>query len=190
MRYDRLVVGYHGCDDATAERVLAGEPFKPSKNDFDWLGEGVYFWENGAHRALGFAEDQVRRRKVERPTVVGALIQLGLCFDLLDTRFTTDIADAYPLLRAAWDSEGKQVPENGGTSPDKMLRRLDCAVLNSYLELVKAQASISYQTVRGAFQEGGPVFPESGIFRKTHIQIAVRDPSCIIGVFRPMAVPS
>lgn len=47
MKYDRTVIAYHGCDVETAERLLSGEPFKPSQNDYDWLGEGIYFWEYG-----------------------------------------------------------------------------------------------------------------------------------------------
>lgn len=40
MRYDRMVLAYHGCDAAVAERLLAGEPFRESVNDYDWLGAG------------------------------------------------------------------------------------------------------------------------------------------------------
>jgi hypothetical protein len=42
--------------------------------------------------------------------------------------------------------------------------------------------------VRCGFSEGDPVYAGSGIFRETHIQIAVRSPACILGVFRPMLV--
>lgn len=59
--------------------------------NYDWLGTGVYFWEHGAKRALRFAHDQKKRGKVKNPTVIGALIQLGNCFDLLDTQFTDDL---------------------------------------------------------------------------------------------------
>ena len=185
MHYARLVVGYHGCDAEVADRILRGEPFKASKNDFDWLGEGVYFWEHGAHRAFRFAQEQQRRGKVTQPVVVGALIQLGACFDLLDTRFTQDIAEAYKPLRQAWKALGREIPKNGGGTPDRKLRRLDCAVLNAYLQATEDQGGTRYQTVRGAFREGRPVFKNSCIYRETHIQIAVRDPACILGAFRP-----
>jgi hypothetical protein len=42
-----------------------------------------------------------------------------------------------------------------------------------------------YQTVRCAFEEGDDTFPGSMLKTETHIQVAVRDPSCILGVFRP-----
>jgi hypothetical protein len=44
---------------------------------------------------------------------------------------------------------------------------------------------IEYQTVRGVFIEGKPAFPGSKIALKSHIQIAVKDPACIVGVFEP-----
>lgn len=45
----RVIVGFHGCDQATADRVLVtGEPMKPSSNRWDWLGEGIYVPECGA----------------------------------------------------------------------------------------------------------------------------------------------
>ena len=49
-------------------------------------------------------------------------------------------------------------------------------------------AAQPFQTVRAAFEEGEPAFAGSMIRRETHIQIAVRDPRCILGVFRPMMV--
>lgn len=40
LTYQRTVVGYHGCDAAVAERVLAGKAeLKISTNPYDWLGE-------------------------------------------------------------------------------------------------------------------------------------------------------
>jgi hypothetical protein len=39
-------------------------------------------------------------------------------------------------------------------------------------------------TIKGVFTEGLPVYPNAGFREKTHIQIAVRSPACIKGVFR------
>ena len=77
------------------------------------------------------------------------------------------------------------MPMNGGPTPDRLLRRRDCAFLNWYLEWNKDRGT-NYDTVRCAFVEGGRAFPTSGIHQKTHIQIAVRNPNCVIGVFRPI----
>ena len=184
MKYDRTVIAYHGCDAAVANRVLSGEPFRPSENDYDWLGAGIYFWEYGYDRALRFAASRGANRKVKHPAVVGAILQLGNCFDLMDTRFTNDLREAYDAFQKSLP-EGRPMPENKGGSPDWKLRRLDCAVLNFYFRTLE-EDGIDYDSVRCAFIEGRPVFPGSGIRGETHIQVAVRNSACVIGTFRPM----
>lgn len=61
----------------------------------------------------------------------------------------------------------------------------DCAVMNSYLKAIEAEG-IKYDSVRCGFVEGPPAFPGSRIRRESHVQICIRNPSCILGVFRPM----
>jgi hypothetical protein len=186
MRYDRTVIAYHGCDAAIAERLLRGEPFRRSANNYDWLGGGVYFWEYGADRALRFARDQERRGKIAEPAVVGALVQLGNCFDLMDTNYTAELGDAYDGFRALCAEMGASLPVNAGATPDQKLRRLDCSVLNFYLDaLAFAERGRVFDTVRCGFLEGARAFPGSGIFLQSHIQIAVRNQACILGAFRP-----
>ena len=52
-----LVVGYHGCDDAVARKVISlKESLLPSQNPWDWLGHGFYFWEDSPARAVQWAE--------------------------------------------------------------------------------------------------------------------------------------
>jgi hypothetical protein len=76
------------------------------------------------------------------------------------------------------------MPKNEGTTPDKKRRHLDCAVLNFYLEEL-AHERLLYQSVRCAFSEGQPAFPGSRLRAESHIQVAIREPACIIGVFDP-----
>ena len=46
-RRSNLVVGFHGCDKSVVDAVIAGQTeLLASKNDYDWLGNGIYFWEN------------------------------------------------------------------------------------------------------------------------------------------------
>jgi len=185
MQYDRTIIAYHGCDAETAERLLRGEPFRPSQNNYDWLGEGIYFWEYGADRALRFAHEQKERGKLRTPAVIGALLQLGRCFDLMDTRFTAELPRAFELLEKMHQQSGTPLPKNLGKTPDKLLRYRDCAVLNLYLSWLPENSSDTYDTVRCGFVEGPPAYSGSGIRQQSHIQIAVRNPACILGVFRP-----
>jgi hypothetical protein len=194
LKYQRTVIGYHGCAAALAAAVLAGKRrLKLSANPYDWLGGGIYFWEHGPQRAYEWAVQQIRPfgLKVERPAVLGARIDLGVCLDLLDTANTRLLSRWYVEFRRFVRRKGTRMPRNrdgpGAGRGDKVLRFRDCAVIDYTVNGVAETERVKYQTVRGVFLEGKPAFPGSKIALKSHIQIAVRDPACIIKFFRPDA---
>ena len=43
----------------------------------------------------------------------------------------------------------------------------------------------AFDTVRGAFPEGDPVFADSKILTMTHVQICVRNPEVVVAYFLP-----
>lgn len=186
--HHRLVVGYHACSRATRDAVLMnGDELKTSKNNYDWLGEGVYFWEHGPDRAEAFGKEMAKRKKkpLVDPVVLGGYIHLGRCLDLTDAAAPQLLADHYELLKEALLELPINEPAKDGTA-DILFRRLDCAVINFTIDtLNKQEPSLSFQTVRGAFTEGAAAYPGASIYAKTHIQIAVRDPTCILGYFLP-----
>ena len=180
-----FVLGYHGCDLAVGERLLGGDDFKPSDNNYDWLGPGIYFWENNWARGLEFATEQMGRKasKVKEPFVVGAVIDLGACLDLT-TKIGIDLVRvAHELLTEEFSKSATALPKN-----DAKQRKhyLDCAVIKRLHSLAANTAEIgNIQSVKGVFVgEGGPAYPGSEFYAKTHIQIAVCDPTCIKAVFR------
>jgi hypothetical protein len=67
-----FVLGYHGCDRDVDERLLRGTPFRPSDNEYDWLGPGIYFWETNPLRGLEFAIEAAEREptRIRKPFVV------------------------------------------------------------------------------------------------------------------------
>ena len=189
FQYQRLVLAYHGCDQKVADAVIQnGRTLTKSEKDYDWLGSGIYFWEHGPERALEWARSQ---DKVKKPAVLGAIIHLGQCFDLLDTRATQLLASSFEDFRSDFLKVGRPLPTNSpsprvSNDKDQLLRRLDCSVLNWLMErLDDDELSPTFDSVRGLFQEDEAVFEGSAIRRKSHIQIAVRNPSCIIGYFKP-----
>lgn len=114
FQYHRLVLGYHGCDQSVADRVLAGEDMlKKSEKHYDWLGSGIYFWEHGPERAM------------------------------------------------------------------------DCSMINWLCDVMQEDQSNPFDSVRGMFQEADASFPGSSIRLKSHIQLAIRNPTCVLGCFRP-----
>lgn len=184
-----FVLGFHGCDRSVGEAVLAGgEHLKASTNDYDWLGEGIYFWENSPHRAALWAESVHARRPdvVKEPFVVGAIIDLGLCCDLTDSDSLSEVADAFELLRVALRGQGAEVPKNIGNTRERLLRRRDRAVIE-FMHFSRAQSALlSYDTMRAPFTEGGALYEDAGFCELTHIQLAVRNTDCIKGYFRPI----
>ncbi len=180
-----FVLGFHGCDLGVAEKLLAGDDFKRSQNDYDWLGHGIYFWEANPNRGLSFAQEAASRRRagprIARPAVVGAIIDMGLCLDLTTTAGVSEVRAAYEAYKEIVASSGLPTPTN---SKDKLRRSLDCAVINTLHSIRAGEGDVAIDTVKGVFAEGNPIYPEAGILEKTHIQICVRSSDCIKGVFR------
>lgn len=192
LEYERPIIGYHGCDRAVVEAaLLRGDRLRASENTYDWLGHGVYFWEYGPERALAWARQMQRRGKVREPAVLGAFIHLGRWFDLTDLRATHALSDWYGRMQVDYASADRVMPSNLAVATgdhDLLLRKLDCAVLNYAMEQIDREAQrVEYQTIRGVFREGEPVYPGARIYTKTHVQVVVRDPGCILGYFRPAA---
>jgi len=190
--YQRTVIGYHGCDESVVEQVLAGRlKLTPSSNLYDWLGHGIYFWEHGPQRAYDWAVEQATRagRVLTKPAVLGARIDLGICLDLLDTGNTRVLAERYAQFRTLMRRHKIPMPKNqdapNSKRGDKVLRYRDCAILDFTVARFSVAEQLKIQTVRGIFLEGSPAFPGSKIALKSHIQIAVRDPGCILEYFHP-----
>jgi hypothetical protein len=181
-RFARIIVGYHGCRAQFAEELLLGRvairEWQRSQNVYDWLGEGVYFWEHSPWRALRWS----REKHGDQAGVIGAVIQLGECFDLLDERIAELLGQSFVAFKEAYELRGEELPKNRGR--EKKLRELDCAVINDCLRRLQEQG-LRVDTVRGAFLEGEPIFEGTTISAETHLQIAVRNIDCILGVFRP-----
>ena len=196
-----LIIGFHGCD-ASVRDLLLKDPNRIviSREPYDWLGHGLYFWENNFERALQWTEDKKRRGKVINPAVIGAVLQLGYCCDFLEARFIRMIESYYHLMAAVCRDNGKQIPKNEDITydkhKDKLLRNLDCSTIEFMHEkiLIKTQTDMKekgfsdlkiFDSTRGAFTEGGPAFEGSGLHAKTHIQICIRNMNCIKGFFLP-----
>jgi hypothetical protein len=178
-----FVLGYHGCDRGVGERILKGEPFKQSNNDYDWLGAGIYFWEANPLRGLDFAREAKTRKisKIKKPFVIGAVISMGLCLDLTTTAGVEQVRAAHKSLIEVTAAGQFDLPKN---TVDGLLRPLDCAVLQMVHNIRTDRGEQAIDTVKGIFIEGEPVYEGSGFHEKTHVQIAVCNPECIKGIFR------
>lgn len=185
-----FVFGFHGLDETIGRQIVAGEiPFKPSQNDYDWLGHGIYFWEDNFARAKKWAIDQSKRKStsVKDPFVIGAAIDLGRCFDLLQQDNLDFLAVQYQNMIRDLVLENEPIPQNlAWTSTDINFkkRELVCAVIRYAIEAARAM-DIEYDSVRAAFWEGEELYPNAGFRQFNHIQIAIINLDCIKGVFIP-----
>ena len=183
-----LLIGFHGCEEAVRNDVIAGvKTLNPSQNKYDWLGNGIYFWENNYERALDFVRNPPGKRKFHSPAVLGAVIDLRFCLDLLDTAHLRHVKQAYDTFVRFANAAGKEIPANKliGKSNDLLVRNLDCAVVE-YLHHDRTLHGIRpFDSVRGVFTEGKELYPGAGFRDKNHIQICIRNPNCIKGYFLP-----
>jgi hypothetical protein len=188
-----LVLGFHGCDDSIVNDILLGKKeLKQSDNTYDWLGHGIYLWENSPSRAVEFAEflkenPQRARSPIESPSVIGAVIDLGYCLDFTDYSNLQLLKGGYELLKTAIDTLGVKLTNKPiGENKDLLFRELDCAVIETLHSLRTTDSDLKpFDSVRGVFWEGKEIYPNAGFKEKNHIQICIRNINCIKGYFLP-----
>lgn len=183
-----FVLGFHGCDADVGEKILRGEEshLLPSEKKYDWLGHGIYFWEGNPSRAMEWAAQRHREGKIRTPFVLGAIIDLRYCLDLFDHAGLVQVKEAHAMYIQLSDAAGTEVAKNVGASPDKAGRALDCAVMNTLHAYRDSRQEPAYDSVRGPFLEGDPIYGGAGFLSKNHIQLCVRNTDCIKGYFRPL----
>lgn len=132
------------------------------------------------------------------PHIVGAVVDLGNCLDLLLRENLQLLGLAYEAFSELRKASGLPIPENRdtrtGSRGDKVLRYRDCAVMRQLHDMIESaepgdSVTEPFETVRGLFVEGEPAHPGGGFCEKTHTQIAVRTGRCIKGPFLPRHMP-
>ena len=86
-----FVYGFHGLDEVIAKKILnQEEDFKLSNNNYD--------------RAKQYAVKASKRNNstIKNPFVLGAVLDLGNCFDLLDQKYLDFLSLAYRKLTTTY----------------------------------------------------------------------------------------
>jgi len=159
-------IGFHGTDKYNVAGILS-EGFKISRNTYDWLGEGVYFFQDAPARASKWVE---RRND---PAVIGVVISLDGCMDFLDISWYDTLYRVFKQYKAACRNTGVELPVQikGNHKLDKIVLDLTVKALEN--------SNFRIKTVRAIFKEGLRVYPRSALNRLDHVQIAVRDTTTI-----------
>jgi hypothetical protein len=124
-----VVIGFHGGEEAVFDRVIKhGAAISGNENDYDWLGHGIYFWEGNYECAMQWAKQD---NGMAKPSVIGTLINLGNCIDLLDTDDLQQVESMYKILAAKCNHLGEHLPENKvHVEGISFVRELDCKVIS------------------------------------------------------------
>lgn len=197
MNDGHLQIGYHGCDVTVRDGLVSGTLMPAlSSNQYDWLGPGFYMFEGDEERARAYAEvaaSEPHRRltaqPIATPAVVGCVFSVHRCLDMTTKAGRLEFENAYLQLHAGRLFDGDPLPVNVAANDgdeEILLRGLDRAVFQFiHAKRVGTDSADHYQAVRGAFRQGPEIAPSSGFHRDSHVQIALRDFTCIKGWFLP-----
>jgi len=128
-RQPHFVLGFHGCDLHVQQQVVNGlAPLHRSENAYDWLGHGIYFWENNPQRALEFAQmlteyPERSKGRIQQPAVIGAIIDLGHCLNLMESSSLALLKSTYHVLVDEFAASEGLLPRNlvQGQTPKDLL---------------------------------------------------------------------
>jgi hypothetical protein len=166
-----IAYGYHGTSLDSATTILRSG-FEASDNDYDWLGKGIYFFQDAPQRAWEWATE-----RYSNPAVIGASIEMHRFIDLLDIGWFEILNQSYRLFVDEHLRTGRRIPSQSRASGAHWL---DCALINYAIEeVIGVGDNHNIYGVRAAFVEGAPVFENSALFNRAHVQIGVRNPSAI-----------
>lgn len=175
--YHRMIIGFHGTTAATADELVAGKGFKPSESDDDWFGKGIYFWEYAPKQAWWWAR---KFKKYADPAVIGAIIRLGNCFDLLDSLNVKALKEFRDSMVDQMQVAGIEVPTNF-----RQHKKQDCAVFNFFYQQAE-EAHKPIDSARAVYvptEKNKRAWKGSWIYDEAHIQICVRNPGNILAVW-------
>jgi hypothetical protein len=167
---DISVYGYHGTSRVRAKSIIENG-FRLSDRGYDWLGPGVYFWQDAPQRALEWA----MKYHPDDPVVIRSsiLFEEGKTMDLLDTRWFPSLSERYADYVASFLESELRIPEQDPNQSKK--HYLDHSFLD-YISLIINRCSPGrISVIRAAFTEGNPIYLNSAIHDLSHVQISVRD---------------
>lgn len=105
------VTGYHGTLAESARTIVAQQRMNKSKNSYDWLGDGVYFWQDYREHAKVWAFDNYPGQKVG---ILKTSIDLGTCLDFPSRLFESMRIAAIVELERRCNAGGRPMPVNKG----------------------------------------------------------------------------
>ena len=170
------MTGYHGTTQHRAEQILS-HGFRLSTNPWEWLGDGVYFWQDAPTRAVVWSEEWSKRSVAGTGSlaVLRCRLRLEDCLDLLDVNFNELIRELSEefLQRLQAEPDAPKLV-NYRTGAKRGRHELDAAFFNHLVGRL-AKKGLTVGCLRAAISEGEPILPDSPICYRSHVQICIRD---------------
>jgi hypothetical protein len=124
-----------------------------------------------------------RGGKIKSPAVLGAIIDLRNCLNLIDAEHLNLVEAALEAhLEFCRNSDLKPAQNKGR---EFGARYLDRTVFETLHKLWQQEKKPPFDTVRAFFAEGKLLYENAGLRSLDHIQICVRDPRKLVGYFLP-----
>ena len=123
---------------------------------------------------------QFNKKPIRVPFVIGCIINLGNCLNLTEPESLAILRDAYFGLNEIYESAKRILPKN-----DKNNRKLDSAVFKHLHKSRRENFESPLDTIRCAFIEGEPIYPEANFTTRLHIEVCVLNHDLIQGYFLP-----
>lgn len=120
------ITGYHGTSQSCASSILTDKHFRESASKREWLGAGVYFFEDRNH-AIGWANIRSQKRGEEYAVVIAADIQYRR-----DEMFDLDIPENIALIDRCVSQELRSGRFVNGSPQFKSDDELRCFSVNFY----------------------------------------------------------
>jgi hypothetical protein len=182
--YHRTVVGYHGTKLSVAREIVQlKNRFEFSRNASDWLGHGIYFWEYAPQQAYWWAKRLSVKRKWNEPiAILGSMIRLGVCFDLLDPENVRHLKYCKESYFETEQLAGRKIRANANHK-----KYLDCSIFNYFYRSIDENPDLeNVDSARAVYVPTGPdrrIWERSWINEKAHVQLCVRNVKCILGTW-------
>lgn len=154
--------GYHGTTRDNADKIMDMNLFFPSTGEEEWLGTGVYFFED-IYQALHWC---TQTRRYPYYAVLVSKLNSDNVFDL------TNMDHLQEFMKMA-----KSLKDRYKTTKDRHKRKLINAVVLNFLYKVKP-----FDMVRAAFNSPVRLQAERVNVLPVQIQLCVKNNSCITGI--------
>jgi hypothetical protein len=187
---------YHGTTVELAKRIFDQRKFKVSRNTYDWLGPGVYFYQDSPLKALAWAQRYAVEEcaKGTAAAVIAVDIDLSSSFDIFRPENHEILVEVHrqtkanptelqnvkqhrPVLRRE-DGERFHLFNSQPLGHDRLMGNnfVDAKTVSRAIQIVTDKRQVAYNCARYFFWEGKELYSGSYFFDHSNLQLCILGP--------------